>query len=79
MPSRCVRTEYERNRLLKFVKEHKLPFVADVTKGERRSNEQNRLQRLWCNEVAEQLGDQTSEWVRGYGKLTIGVPILRAE
>ena len=34
---------------------------------------------MWCNEVSEQLGDQTPEKVRGYCKLTIGVPILRAE
>jgi hypothetical protein len=31
------------------------------------------------NEIAEQLGDRTPEEVRGYCKLTIGVPILRAE
>jgi hypothetical protein len=41
--------------------------------------QQNKLQRLWLNEIAEQLGDQSAEEVRGYCKLTIGVPILRAE
>jgi len=32
----------------------------------------------WMGEIAAQLGDQTAEEVRGYCKLTIGVPILRA-
>jgi hypothetical protein len=45
----------------------------------KRSNEQNRLQRLWLNEISEQLGDQTPEEVRGFCKLMFGVPILRAE
>jgi len=40
--------------------------------------EQNRLQRAIMNEVAPQTG-QTAEEVRAYCKLTIGVPILRAE
>ena len=47
--------------------------------GTKRSLRQNKLQRLWMNEISQQLGDQTPEEVRGYCKLTIGVPILRAE
>ena len=50
-----------------------------VVKGNKRSVEQNRLQRLWCVEISDQLGDRTPEEVRGYCKLAIGVPILRAE
>lgn len=64
--------------LLAWLAEQPLPFTVDVTRGKRRSVEQNRLQRLWLNEIAEQLGDQTPEEIRGYCKLTIGVPILRA-
>jgi hypothetical protein len=41
--------------------------------------EQNRLQRLWINEIAEQLNDRTAEEIRAECKLTLGVPILRAE
>jgi len=44
-----------------------------------RSLDQNRLQRRWCNEISEQLGDQTPEEVRGFTKLTVGVPIMREE
>lgn len=57
----------------------KLPATVRWTIGRDRTLEQNKLQRLWCNEVAEQLGDQTPEEVRGFCKLTIAVPILRAE
>ena len=79
MSTRVVKTEEQRALLLRYIKEHRLPFTADIVKGERRSVEQNKLQRLWLNEIAEQLGDHTPEEVRGYCKLTIGVPILRAE
>lgn len=79
MTSRTVTTEAERAMLLKYIADQKLPFTAAITKGVKRSVEQNRLQRLWVNEIAEQRGDATPEEVRGEVKLTIGVPILRAE
>lgn len=41
-----------------------------------RTIEQNRLQRLWCKEAAEQLKDMAAEEYRGYCKLHFGVPIL---
>lgn len=53
------------------------PFTVSIMEGEHRSTAQNRLQRKWCHEVAEQLGDRTPEEVRGYSKLHFGVPILR--
>lgn len=46
-------------------------------KGESRSAEQNRLQRLWHNEAASQLRDESAEDKRAYCKLHFGVPILR--
>lgn len=79
MTTRVIKSEYSRDLLIRLLKEQKLPFTVDITKGKRRSVEQNRLQRLLLNEIAEQLGDQTPEEVRGYCKLTLGVPILRAE
>ena len=45
---------------------------------ERRSIEQNRLQRRIIGIISEQLGDRTPEEVRGECKLMFGVPILRA-
>jgi hypothetical protein len=79
MTSRIVKNEYERGLLLRFIESQKLPFTANISKGGKRSVEQNRLQRLWLNEIAEQLGDRTAEEVRGDAKLRFGVPILRAE
>ena len=79
MPERIVTDEYQRKMLIKLIEGQKLPFTATVTRGKHRTFLQNKLQRLWCNEIAEQLGDRTPEEVRGYCKLTLGVPILRAE
>jgi hypothetical protein len=52
---------------------------VNVKKGKDRTVEQNRLQRMWLLEAAEQLGDETPEQKRAYCKLHFGVPILRAE
>lgn len=79
MATRSVETESQRDMLLTYIKSQKLPFTCEVVKGRRRSTEQNRLQFLWVNEIAAQLGDQTPEEVRAYCKLHLGVPILRAE
>lgn len=79
MTTRIIRDEYDRKMLIKLIEQQKLPFVAKVERGGIRSIEQNKLQRLWINEIAEQLGDRTAEEVRGECKLTIGVPILRAQ
>jgi len=79
MTSRVIDSETDRRVLLLLLKQQALPFTVEVVKGRRRTVEQNRLQRLWCNEISEQLGDRTPEEARGYCKLTLGVPILRAE
>lgn len=65
--------------LLRFIEGHKLPMTVNVSVGGKRTIKQNKLNRLWMSEIAEQLGDQTQEEVRGFCKLTMGVPILRAE
>lgn len=79
MTTRVIDTEGDREGLLRFIQSQKIPFTVDLTKGRRRSVAQNKLQRLWMNEIAEQLGDRTAEDVRAYCKLHIGVPILRTE
>lgn len=45
---------------------------------ERRSIDQNRLQRKWCGELAQQ-GDMSTEEYRALCKLRFGVPILRRD
>lgn len=78
MSERLVETEAGRSMLIRYIQEHPLPFICATIKGKRRSLDQNRLQRLWCNEIAEARGDVTPEEVRGYCKLALGVPIMRA-
>lgn len=79
MTTRVIDSEQDRDLFIRYVRDHRLPFTVDVTKGRHRSVAQNKLQRLLVNEISDQLGDQTPEEVRGYCKLTLGVPILRAE
>lgn len=79
MSTRFLETDADRRTLIRFLEAQPLPMVVSVSKGGKRTVKQNRLQRQWLHEIAEQLGDQTPEEVRGYCKLTIGVPILRAE
>lgn len=77
--NRIVETEQARDMLVKFIQSRPLPFTATLTDGKHRTNDQNKLQRLWMVEIATQLGDRTPEETRGECKLTFGVPILRAE
>lgn len=78
MTSRVVETEDGRKMLIRLLERQKLPFTATIETGRKRTVDQNRLQRLWMNEISEQKGESPEYW-RGYCKLTIGVPILRAE
>ena len=77
--NRTVETEAQREMAVQFITAHKLPFTLSVINGRRRSTLQNNLQRMWINEISEQLGDRTPEEARGECKLTLGVRILRAE
>lgn len=77
--NRLISDESSREALIRFITHHAMPFTITVSPGKLRSVEQNRLQRLWIKEVADQMGDRTPEEVRGYCKLTFGVPILLEE
>ena len=79
MTSRTITNDYEHRQLIKLLQGRKRPFSVEIIDGRKRSVEQNRLQRLWIKEAAEQLGDRTQEELRGWCKLHHGVPILRAE
>lgn len=79
MPTRIIETEHDRKMLIRFLEGQKLPMTVNISAGGLRTAKQNRLQRLWMQEIAEQKGDVTPEEVRGYCKLTMGVPILRNE
>jgi len=72
-----VRSAEDMERVARLVGNLKPPLTITVTSGASRSLEQNKLQRLWCMEAAEQLGDRTAEEIRGFCKLHYGVPIMR--
>lgn len=76
-----IRTEEQRAHACRVIAGLDLAKPWDVTiepHKKRRTNDQNRLQRLLVKSISEQLGDRTPEEVRGECKLTLGVPILRA-
>lgn len=81
MADRIVETEYDRKMLVRFIETRKLPLTASIVAGKHRTNEQNRLQRRWMTEIAEQLAGtfENAEQARGYCKLHFGIPILREE
>lgn len=79
METRFVANEEDRKNLVNFVKAHAVPFMATISKGDRRSLAQNRLQRMLCNEISSQWEGHSPEEVRGYCKLHYGIPLLRAE
>lgn len=79
MTTRLIRGEKDRELLIRFIQQQKLPFTANIVKGLPRTVLQNRLQRKWLNEISDQLGDRTPEEIRGFVKLQHGVPLLRAE
>lgn len=78
MAERLVEDEAGRELLVAFIRDQELPFTCNVTQGRHRSTEQNRLQRLWVNEVSIETGHEPEE-IRGFCKLHFGVPILREE
>lgn len=77
MTTHIVRSAEDMERVARLVGNLKPPLTITVTSGASRTKEQNKLQRLWCMEAAEQLGDRTAEEVRGFCKLHYGVPIMR--
>jgi hypothetical protein len=79
MVERVINSEKDLELWITYLRGRNLPQTVSATDGRHRSVEQNKLQRLWCNEVAEQLGDRSPEDVRAQTKLEVGVPILRAE
>ncbi|MFG6591247.1 hypothetical protein [Sulfitobacter sp. 1A12157] len=79
MATRTVTNQQQLDSLIALLSERKQPFTVSITQGKKRSEDQNRTQRMWMLEAAEQLGTDTAEGFRGYAKLHFGIPILRAE
>lgn len=79
MPTKVLREPVHVIALANLLAGCKLPITVAWTQGASRSHAQNRLAQRWFSDIATQLGDRTHEDVRAECKLTIGVPILRAE
>ena len=79
MPTKVIREPAHVIALANLLAGCKLPITVTWTQGASRSHAQNRLAQRWFTDIATQLGDRTHEDVRAECKLTIGVPILRAE
>jgi hypothetical protein len=79
MTTRVLLSKSDREAFVRLLENYKLPCTVTIAQGKKRSIEQNKLNRLWCREIAEQLGDDTPEAYRAYCKLHFAIPILRAE
>jgi hypothetical protein len=79
MPTKIIREPAHVDALAKMLTGRKLPITVTWTQGAPRTHAQNRLAQRWFTDIALQLGDMTHEEVRATCKLTIGIPILRAE
>ena len=79
MPTKVLREPAHVIALANLLAGCKLPITITWSKGATRSLAVNRLAQRWFTDIATQLGDRTHEDVRAECKLTIGVPILRAE
>lgn len=79
MPTKIIRQPEHVEALARMLSGRKLPLTVTWTQGAHRSHAQNRLAQRWFSDIATQLGDRTHDEVRTECKLTIGVPILRAE
>lgn len=79
MPTKVIRDPSHADALAALLRSRKMPLTVSWTQGAGRADAQNRLSQRWFTDIAMQLGDHTHEDVRAECKLTIGVPILRAE
>jgi hypothetical protein len=73
-----IKTEQDRQQVLKIIQHRQLPCTVEIVKGLKASTDQERLARKWHKE-AEAQGDQTAEEYRAYCKLHFGVGIMKQE
>jgi hypothetical protein len=79
MPSRVIRTDADFDALGRLLGALDRPFTCEWRKGADRSHAQNNTVWKWAGEFAAAMGDRTAKDTQHEWKLTIGVPILRAE
>lgn len=80
MVTKVIREASDIEGLSRFIAARgKFPMTITITQGAPRTDLQNRLAQRWFTDIARQLGDSSHEDIRAFCKLTIGIPILRAE
>lgn len=79
MTTRIIKTTEDIDALAVVLRARQMPMTVNIRQGVHRTTAQNRLQRKWMIEAAEQFGDRTPDDVRALCKLTIGIPILRQD
>jgi hypothetical protein len=73
-----MKTEQDRQHVLKVIQHRALPSTVEIVKGLKKSHEQEKLARKWHKEAEEQ-GDMTAEEYRAYCKLHFGVAIMKSQ
>lgn len=73
-----IKTEQDRETAIKVLRNRAMPCTMELTKGLKRSNDQNKLSRKWYKELEDQ-GDQTAEEYRGFCKLHFGVVLAKQQ
>jgi hypothetical protein len=63
--SHIIENKQDLKSLLKLLDNRVLPITVNIKKGKDRTIPQNKTQRMWMNEAADQ-GDHTAEEYRGY-------------
>ena len=74
--TRIVKTDEDRERLVKYINFRGLPFTAAIADGVKRTNPQNALVHKWFGEIAAHMGDQTAAEVKAHCNLTYGLDIM---
>lgn len=78
MATRILRDQSDLVGWGKFLAAHPLPATVSVTKGAKRSTQQNRTAALWYGQIAQEFGE-TQGAVKAQCKLRFGVPILERD
>jgi hypothetical protein len=77
--TRIVKTEEDRERLVKYINFRGLPFTAAIADGVKRTNPQNDLVHKWFAEIASHMGDRTEKDVKADCNLMYGLDIMRRD
>jgi hypothetical protein len=76
VPAWRIKTEQDRQLAIKVLQNRALPCTMELTKGLKKSHDQEKLARKWFKELELQ-GDLTEEEYRGYCKLHFGVVLAK--